>query len=381
MRSPRPCREHPAVVVVHRRGVYRGLVVSDASSSLDRAARRARRLVRLRSRRARTSTRPTRRVVEAVRCPSWLPRHPAPLRTTALALTRWRTTPVSRRPRRHGRGRRRAVLEPVPPWRRRPSLDSATPEGCPVSWVIAFGYSRSTAETLDPRVRAARHLADDTPRRRARWRCGERRLQGLAAWLTQPGTSGSSCSTTSRSSTPSAPTRCWRLDELLPRRRLGGHHALGHGATRCAREGARRCTPTTPSTTRPPSTCSCTPAGRAPARSLKDEAHLEWVRDSAPYVALLTTVCTGLARPRCCGPARRPSRDDALGRTRRARAIDPTIDVRRDVRYVDDGDAITSAGVSAGIDMALHLVVAPRVTWNAPWRCVAAIQYDPDPPV
>lgn len=33
-------------------------------------------------------------------------------------------------------------------------------------------------------------------------------------------------------------------------------------------------------------------------------------------------------------------------------ALDPTIDVRRDERCVGDGDVITSAGVSAGIDMA-----------------------------
>ena len=37
--------------------------------------------------------------------------------------------------------------------------------------------------------------------------------------------------------------------------------------------------------------------------------------------------------------------------------IDPTIDIRRDERFVDDGDIVTAAGVSAGIDMALHLVV------------------------
>jgi transcriptional regulator GlxA family with amidase domain len=35
---------------------------------------------------------------------------------------------------------------------------------------------------------------------------------------------------------------------------------------------------------------------------------------------------------------------------------DPSIEIRRDDRYVDDGDVVTSAGVSAGIDMALHLV-------------------------
>jgi transcriptional regulator GlxA family with amidase domain len=37
-------------------------------------------------------------------------------------------------------------------------------------------------------------------------------------------------------------------------------------------------------------------------------------------------------------------------------SLDPTIDVQPDARYVDDGDVVTSAGVSAGIDMALHLV-------------------------
>jgi transcriptional regulator GlxA family with amidase domain len=34
----------------------------------------------------------------------------------------------------------------------------------------------------------------------------------------------------------------------------------------------------------------------------------------------------------------------------------PTIDVLRDVRWVDEGSIVTAAGVSAGIDMALHLV-------------------------
>ena len=38
------------------------------------------------------------------------------------------------------------------------------------------------------------------------------------------------------------------------------------------------------------------------------------------------------------------------------RGLDPTVQVRPADRWVDDGDLITSAGVSAGIDMALHLV-------------------------
>jgi transcriptional regulator GlxA family with amidase domain len=54
--------------------------------------------------------------------------------------------------------------------------------------------------------------------------------------------------------------------------------------------------------------------------------------------------------------------------------------VRRDERFVDDGDVVTSAGVSAGIDMALHLVARLSSTERA--REVRRfIQYDPEPPV
>ncbi len=34
----------------------------------------------------------------------------------------------------------------------------------------------------------------------------------------------------------------------------------------------------------------------------------------------------------------------------------PAVEVRREPRWVDDGDVITSAGISAGIDMSLHAV-------------------------
>ena len=60
--------------------------------------------------------------------------------------------------------------------------------------------------------------------------------------------------------------------------------------------------------------------------------------------------------------------------------LDPTVitDVRS--RFVDDGDLITSAGVSAGIDMALHLVA--RLAGPDRAREVRRdLQYDPMPPV
>ena len=56
------------------------------------------------------------------------------------------------------------------------------------------------------------------------------------------------------------------------------------------------------------------------------------------------------------------------------------IEVRPDDRFVDTGDVITAAGVSAGIDMALHLVAR----LHSPERAREVrryIQYDPEPPV
>jgi transcriptional regulator GlxA family with amidase domain len=44
------------------------------------------------------------------------------------------------------------------------------------------------------------------------------------------------------------------------------------------------------------------------------------------------------------------------GAVEELRALDATVAIREHDRFVDDGDLITSAGVSAGIDMALHLV-------------------------
>ncbi len=49
-------------------------------------------------------------------------------------------------------------------------------------------------------------------------------------------------------------------------------------------------------------------------------------------------------------------------------------------RYVQDGSLVTAAGVSAGIDMALHLVARLHSVERAK-QVRRAIQYDPEPPV
>jgi transcriptional regulator GlxA family with amidase domain len=56
------------------------------------------------------------------------------------------------------------------------------------------------------------------------------------------------------------------------------------------------------------------------------------------------------------------------------------IEVDREARFVDDGDVVTAAGVSAGIDMALHLV-ARLESKEIAQEVRRYIQYDPQPPV
>ena len=122
------------------------------------------------------------------------------------------------------------------------------------------------------------------------------------------------------------------------------------------------------------------PGGQGTRAQLQEQAQLDWVRRRRAEVPLMTSVCTGSLVYAAAGllkgrPATTHWRSlDLLGE------LDATIDVRADERFVDDGDIITSAGVSAGIDMALHL--GKRLVGTQRAREVRrGIQYDPAPPV
>lgn len=122
------------------------------------------------------------------------------------------------------------------------------------------------------------------------------------------------------------------------------------------------------------------PGGVGTRRLLRDPAHLDWIRDLRGRVPLLTSVCTGSLVYAAAGLlAGRPATTHWASLNLLSE-IDPTIETDVDARFVDDGDLITSAGVSAGIDMALHLVA--RLAGAERAREVRrAIQYDPRPPV
>ena len=94
----------------------------------------------------------------------------------------------------------------------------------------------------------------------------------------------------------------------------------------------------------------------------------------------MATVCTGSLVYAAAGLLTRRRATTHWASLNTLSELDPTVITDVDARFVDDGDLITSAGVSAGIDMALHLVARFAGTDRAQ-AVRRAIQYDPRPPV
>jgi transcriptional regulator GlxA family with amidase domain len=98
------------------------------------------------------------------------------------------------------------------------------------------------------------------------------------------------------------------------------------------------------------------PGGRGTRREQTNPRILAWLRDQAGRVDLVTSVCTGAFLLAANGML------DGKAATTHWASIDwlreayPGTTVHADQRWVDEGSVITSAGVSAGIDMALHVV-------------------------
>ncbi len=106
----------------------------------------------------------------------------------------------------------------------------------------------------------------------------------------------------------------------------------------------------------PPAAILIIPGGMGTRREVHNQAMVDWVGRAADHAELVLSVCTGALLLGRAGLL------DGLEATTHHGAIDllrevaPRAVIRERQRFLDNGRVIVSAGVSAGIDMSLHVV-------------------------
>jgi len=108
---------------------------------------------------------------------------------------------------------------------------------------------------------------------------------------------------------------------------------------------------------------------------MTDSAVVRWVAVNAARCSIAASVCTGVfilaAANVVCDHEVTTHWEDIS----ELRHMFPELKVTEGVRWVDQGNIVTSAGISAGIDMSLHLV---RRLTNDTHACLTAKQIDFD---
>jgi transcriptional regulator GlxA family with amidase domain len=98
------------------------------------------------------------------------------------------------------------------------------------------------------------------------------------------------------------------------------------------------------------------PGGMGTRREMNNPVLLSWLRSNAQSAELILSVCSGalvLAKAGLLNGLSATTHHCALDELR---AISPDIAVDGGKRFIDNGRVIVSAGISAGIDMSLHVV-------------------------
>jgi len=123
----------------------------------------------------------------------------------------------------------------------------------------------------------------------------------------------------------------------------------------------------------------CIPGGIGTRTQIKNRPLLDWVAQTAAQCTWVTSVCTGSFILAAAGLTENKNITTHWAAIEEFSQLGLKGNMRKNVRYVDDGNLVTSAGVSAGIDMALwltgqmHSIELARLTQRA-------MEYDPAPP-
>jgi transcriptional regulator GlxA family with amidase domain len=106
----------------------------------------------------------------------------------------------------------------------------------------------------------------------------------------------------------------------------------------------------------PPPDLLVVPGGLGTRREMDNAALVGWIAQAAARAELVLSVCTGALLLARAGLLDNLAATTHHGAIDLLRQVAPKTTVRTDVRYLDNGKVVTSAGIASGIDAALHVV-------------------------
>lgn len=149
-----------------------------------------------------------------------------------------------------------------------------------------------------------------------------------------------------------------RLDEARRREEPSPFQVLlvAEQAEAVTTSGGMRVLPDCTLTDCPPLDILVVPGGWGTRRQIENKTLIDWIGQRGRQVETLTSVCTGallLARAGLLDGRRATTHFRSLPWLRDSF---PAVTVEEELRVVEDGRILTSAGISAGIDLALKVV-------------------------
>ncbi len=96
--------------------------------------------------------------------------------------------------------------------------------------------------------------------------------------------------------------------------------------------------------------------GGVVSKELEDNDIISWIKSTSSHTTITASICTGAFLLAKAGLLEGKSSTTHWEDIDDLRTLFPTLHVEENRRWVDEGSIVTSAGISAGIDMSLHLV-------------------------
>ena len=123
----------------------------------------------------------------------------------------------------------------------------------------------------------------------------------------------------------------------------------------------------------------CVPGGQGTRRVIKHQPLLDWIAATAKNCRWVTSVCTGAFVLSAAGLTKDRKITTHWAAMEEFERLGLVGELQRGPRYVRDGNLVTAAGVSAGIDMALWLT-GQLYGVDCARETQRYMEYDPAPP-